>query len=378
MVDLEQAVQLDESFASAWAYLSVASEYGQRLSVDEAERARLQTRATEAAERALGLEPNLPEALYAMALQGSRAPDARLRVEEDIGYLERALTVKPNGPTILRELGLRYELLGQIDEAARYADQAVELEPRSALFQLRASTYSRLLRDFDAAELRVRLAASLSSDTPLARSLLVREGLSLELARGGGVVRAEEIFREAQPRLAPTDMLGILGDFPELLASGDFENLVLSLSASASDPALRCDCFMLKAWAHEIAGRSAQARVYWDSLSAGAVVRENSLWEVPNEDRDRYREASILARAGRPEAAATLLQQDPAPGSGDRHDTRFQRAVAYAALGDVETAVQDLRYLLSVPSEVTAASLRDRLMWRPIRDHPSFRVLTGG
>jgi thioredoxin-like negative regulator of GroEL len=108
------------------------------------------------------------------------------------------------------------------------------------------------------------------------------------------------------------------------------------------------------------------------------VVRENSLWEVPNEDRDRYREASILARAGRPEAAATLLQQDPAPGSGDRHDTRFQRAVAYAALGDVETAVQDLRYLLSVPSEVTAASLRDRLMWRPIRDHPSFRVLTGG
>ena len=48
------------------------------------------------------------------------------------------------------------------------------------------------------------------------------------------------------------------------------------------------------------------------------------------------------------------------------------------ALGDAEAAVQELRHLLSVPSEVTLASLRDRLLWDPIRDQRSFQALLGG
>jgi hypothetical protein len=66
------------------------------------------------------------------------------------------------------------------------------------------------------------------------------------------------------------------------------------------------------------------------------------------------------------------------PSAGDRHDTHYERAAAYAALGDVEAAVQELRHLLSVPSEVTTASLRDRLVWEPIRDDPSFQALLEG
>ena len=45
---------------------------------------------------------------------------------------------------------------------------------------------------------------------------------------------------------------------------------------------------------------------------------------------------------------------------------------------DVEAAVQELVHLLSVPSEVTTASLRDRLVWDPIRDDPSFQALLEG
>jgi len=375
---LEAAVRMDASFVVAWAYLSGALEWSQRLTANEVERAELQRRAADAAERALGLDSELPEALYAMAFQGSRAPDAPLRADEDIGLLERALTARPNGAGILRELGLRYEILGEIDEAARYADRAVELEPRSALFQLKASAYSRLLRDFDEAERGLRLAASLSSDAPLTTALLVRERISLELARGGGLARAAEIFREGRPRLTRSHMLGMLGDFPELMASGEFEGLVLSLSPSASDPDLRCTCYRLKAWAHEIADRTDAAQIYWDSLSAETSGPGDPLLELPNADRDRFREATLLARAGRMDAAAALLQEDLAPGASDRHDTRYERAVAYAALGDVEPAVQELRHLLSVPSEVTRASLRDRIVWDPIRDHPSFRALLGG
>ncbi len=160
--------------------------------------------------------------------------------------------------------------------------------------------------------------------------------------------------------------------------SGEFDALVLSLSPSATDPDLRCACYRLKAWAHEIDDRSDVARIYWDSLSAEPTGPGNPLLEIPNADRDRFRDAWVLARAGRIDPAAALLQEELAPGGGNRHDTRYERAAAYAALGAVEPAVQELRHLLSVPSEVTTASLRDRIVWDPIRDHPSFRALLGG
>jgi len=301
-----------------------------------------------------------------------------LRVEEDISRLERALVVMPSGPGILRELALRYEFLGEIDQAARYASEAVELDPRSAQFQIRASMYSRLLRDFDEVEVHLRLADSLSSDAPLALAFLVREHISLELARGGGVARVADIFRGVEPQLDRADVLTILEDFPELMVSGEYEDLLRALSPSAGDSDLRCTCYRIKAWGHEIAGRSDAARIYWDSLTADPRRRGQRPWELPNADRDRLVEATVLARAGRVEDARALLQEEPIPGFADRHETHYERAAAYATLGDAEAAVQELRYLLSVPSEVTLASLRDRLVWDPIRDQPSFQALVGG
>jgi len=375
---LEEAVRMDSSFDIAWAHLAVALEWSQRLTTDEIERTELRARAGEAAERAFGLDPDSPESLFAMAFRGSRGPGMGLRVEEDISRLERALVVMPSGPGILRELALRYEFLGEIDQAARYASEAVELDPRSAQFQIRASMYSRLLRDFDEVEVHLRLADSLSSDAPLALAFLVREHISLELARGGGVARAADIFRAVEPELVRADVWAILEDFPELMVSGEYEDLLQALSPSAGDSDLRCTCYRIKAWGHEIAGRSDAARIYWDSLTADPRRRGQRPWELPNADRDRLVEATVLARAGRVEDARALLQEEPIPGFGDRHETHYERAAAYAALGDAEAAVQELSHLLSVPSEVTLASLRDRLVWDPIRDQPSFQALVGG
>jgi len=192
------------------------------------------------------------------------------------------------------------------------------------------------------------------------------------------VARVAEIFREEQARLTRADMLATLGEFPELMRSGEYEDLVLALSPSADDPDLRCTCYRIKAWTHEIAGRSDTGRIYWDSLSTDAVRPTQRLWVLPNVDRDRLEEATILARAGRVEEATRVLEEGVTPGSGDLHDARHRRAAAYAALGDVEAAVEELRHLLSVPSEVTLATLRDRLVWDPISDDPSFRALLGG
>ena len=377
---LERAVRLDPRFAVAWAYLSVALEWSQRLASEAGERIALQRRVEDAAERAWLLNPDLPESLYAKAFQGSRAPNARERAAADIALLERALTLKPSGAEILRELALRYELLGEIEEAARYANRAVGLEPRSAVSQLRAAIYSRLRRDFEEASHRVRLAASLASDAPLAAAAIVSERLTLELARGGGVARARNILREQLPLLDRSAVVSILSEFPELLTTnGEFADLALSPTPTVDDPDLRCTCYELRAWAQDIAGNSESAKALWDSLSMmGETATAIHRGEMPNTDRDRFRQAAILARAGHETAARVLFEEELPPGSEARHDTRFARAVAHAALGDADSAVAELRYLLSVPSEVTTATLRDRLIWAPIRDHPSFQALLGG
>ncbi len=104
----------------------------------------------------------------------------------------------------------------------------IEIDPRSAQFQIRASIYSSLLRDFDEAETHVQLADSLSSDAPLALAMLVRERLLLVLA--------------------------------------------LALSPSADDPDLRCTWNRNKAWAQEIAGRLKGAQIYRAPLCRGTDV----------------------------------------------------------------------------------------------------------
>ena len=110
----------------------------------------------------------------------------------------------------------------------------------------------------------------MASDAPLALTMLVRERVLLELARGGGAAGAAEVFRAKEPQLTRADVRLMLGEFPELLRGGEFEDFVAALSPSADDPALRCRCYRIKAWNHEVAGRPDAARIYWDSLATGS------------------------------------------------------------------------------------------------------------
>jgi len=56
-------------------------------------------------------------------------------------------------------------------------------------------------------------------------------------------------------------------------------------------------------------------------------------------------------------------------------DVRRRWAQAYAELGDVEGAVEQLEILLASPSLVTIYTLEDRWTWEPIRDHPAFHAM---
>jgi hypothetical protein len=50
-------------------------------------------------------------------------------------------------------------------------------------------------------------------------------------------------------------------------------------------------------------------------------------------------------------------------------------ALIYTRVGEVELAIDELDYLLSIPSKFSVSVLRLDPRWDPLRDHPRFQEL---
>jgi TolB-like protein/Tfp pilus assembly protein PilF len=127
----ERAVQLDPKFALAWAGLAqthvwdcnYATEGGQKGFNDHL------TAARDAVERALALEPDLPEALF---------PRAMIETNFDYNWksaaetLRKALALAPQDPALLMEAGNLASARGENTQARDLFRRAVALDPVNA------------------------------------------------------------------------------------------------------------------------------------------------------------------------------------------------------------------------------------------------------
>jgi len=122
----QQAVTLDPSFALAWAYLSCAQSLIYWAGSDSTP-ARLAS-AKNAADRALALDPNLPEAHLALGYYryyGLRDFSGALA---EFQIAEKSL---PNNVDVLMAIGFIQRRLGHWDELIAASRRVVELDPRN-------------------------------------------------------------------------------------------------------------------------------------------------------------------------------------------------------------------------------------------------------
>jgi len=244
-----------------------------------------------------------------------------------------------------------------------------------------AAQAARFFRKFD--ESRGYLdAARATARNPADLNAILSESLWYDLATGGGVDGTKRIFRAALEsrgeNFSPAVIGGWIYAWPELLVGGEYDALIQRLSADSEDPGYRCDCYATKAWMHRVAGRPAEARVYWELLNE--AERDIPQLASSFDEADwRGRRARNLARAGHPDEARAELEAAMAVdlSAFESVSIRRRRAQTYAELGEVDKAVEDLEFLLSVPSLVTYYTLRDRLTWAPIRDLPAFQAMLG-
>lgn len=127
---LERAIELDPSLAAAYAEL--ASAYVTRLAYVTPDATReLEEQAFAAAEKALALDQNVPEAYLARGdLLWTHSH--RFAHERAVQEFRRALSLNPNSDQAHRRLARVFVHLGFFEEALRHADTALRINPSNA------------------------------------------------------------------------------------------------------------------------------------------------------------------------------------------------------------------------------------------------------
>jgi TolB-like protein len=364
----EEAVRLDPSFVLAWAYLSIAQSLSYWLGYD-ASAARLSA-AKEAVDRAVALDPNLPETHLALGYHRYYGERDFAGALTEFHQAEEGL---PNNSHVARAIALIHRRLGHWDEAVAGLKRAVELDPRNvAASSLLAFTY-RVQRRFP--------EALATADRILA----------LEPNNSTALWIKASVFWSIDDLASVEAMLSNPGTYPFTRGMqalfqrryAEATDLFSKGLANTPEEDKRQVLFRL-GLSQQRAGDVAAARATYQRLAAD--VRQ----ELEKVARDSFQAANLhgdlgLAYAGLGEAGSAITEGQKAvamhPTAKDAlegPEEEQKLAGIYALLGDADDAILILKRLLQVPyggTPITPAWLRLDPVWDQIRNDPRFQEL---
>lgn len=370
----ERALAHDPEFALAYAALSEVHGVMHWLGYDPPQLRLAEQR--EAAEAALRLAPELPQAHRAMGLWhyfGRRDWAAAL------AEYEIALRGLPSDPLLVSDIGYVHRRLGNWDQALAAFERAAELNPLDTdlLVDLGAGTY-RVTRRYPAAVRTHERALTLAPDFHLAavhkawthvewrgeldtlRTVLdtIPSDANLGWLGSTAAQRAELLLFERDPARLLEHLEGVRPEFLEWF------RIYMPKSLYA-------------AWAHRLRDDQAAASLAF----AAAAERLDSLpLDLQADWRVHAARGLVLAGLGHREEAlaeASWLQQSVIY----RKDALLgphlaeQRAWILAQAGEAEAALDEVGRLLAGPAWFSVHVLRLDPRWDPIREHPGFHAL---
>jgi TolB-like protein/DNA-binding winged helix-turn-helix (wHTH) protein/tetratricopeptide (TPR) repeat protein len=156
----ERATNLDPSWAPAWVGLSRARYWQANIGLVPTQEG--QQLARDAVERALTLDPNLPEANVQMG---------RIKRQVDFDFagadssIQRAVALEPGIPENIGQAAFMAQLFGRFDEALTLDRQALELDPLNAESWERLAENRFFAGQLDEAVADSRKALELNADT---------------------------------------------------------------------------------------------------------------------------------------------------------------------------------------------------------------------
>jgi TolB-like protein/Tfp pilus assembly protein PilF len=370
----ERAVRLDPNFALAVARSSLLQSWIVHTFDPTRER---REKARTLAERALQLQPDLPEAHLAVGYSyyyGDNNYDAALREFE---IAQRGL---PNESDAYLAIGAIQRRQGKWAESTANLEKAVSLNPKD-IWPLQNLTFNyAMLRNYDVANKTIDRA--LAIDPNALEPLEVKSKLAI--AEKGDFSVAEKSFeavksipmtdeQKAKAASERADVFILERKYREGLQEAESlpDDMLASFSKGLGGK------YYLVGFARKALHDEAGARAAF--LKAKSAIEEQ-LKRSPDAADARIQLAKVLAYLNEKDSALAEAQHatELLPESKDAFggpEITGGVAEVHAILGDNGRAIEILDGLLSRPSAVTVQDLKLNPIWDPLRNDPRFQGL---
>jgi serine/threonine protein kinase/Flp pilus assembly protein TadD len=363
----QEAVKLDPGFALAWARLSSAQSGSFWLGFDPSP-ARLAA-AKDAADRALALDPNLPETHLALGYYRYYGQRDFTGALAEFQQAEKGL---PNNVDVIEAIAFIQRRLGHWEEAISEWRRAIELDPHDInAYHALGVTYWCLRRFPEALATVDRILAWEPTYGPALE-------LKLHVFWATGDLQAVEPLL-ANPGIEP-DLRGKQALFQRRYAAA-IEMLSSAVAAETKRGEPSYDEKLLIGLSQQRVGDVAAARATYEK--AAQDFRRKLEKVAPGSAGEAKLHAVLgLAYAGLGEAVSAVAEGQKAmameptfkdPFEGPSREENMARI--YALLEDAGHAIPILKRLLQIPYSLTPALLRLDPVWDQIRNDPRFQEL---
>jgi TolB-like protein/Flp pilus assembly protein TadD len=367
----EQATKLDPNFAAAFAGLSMVESWAYHT-FDPTPPRREKARA--AANEALRLQPDLPEAHLALGFSYYYGDRDYERALAEFDVAKRGL---PNEAQAYMAIGAIQRRQGKWAESTANLEKAAALDPKNGSLLLNLAFSYMATRNYDAADKILDRGIEAAPQSFFERAL---KGW-LAIIRKGDFAVAEKALALVPPGIDPDGLVTLIRawlltlqrKFPEALQLvHQFPGKTLTGRSSAPCPTL-----FLEGELYWYQGDKVKAQAAFETAR---IVAEQLVQESPDDAARHGQLGMVLAGLGRKEEAikegkraVELLPE--AQDALDGPEVAVVLAQIYAWTGEHDRAFELLDHLLQVPSSLTVPILKLDPVWDALRNDPRFQAL---
>jgi serine/threonine-protein kinase len=365
-----RAIELDSSFALAYAELSLAHIWLFHHFVDPTDERLELARAS--VDEALAIDPDLPAAH--MALGHYHYWGAEPDLESALAEFRAVARAEPNNAYARTLVAVLEASQGEWDEALVNAAIAADLDPREPEWAVNAGWFHLLARRYADAERYLDRAISLAPDLSEAY-----EGkITLYLNWVGDTTRARRVVNEMTAHVTPGEVaIALVEVAPMLVMGGEYDVLFEALTPGSISGPLPFYYLQTRAEFNRIRGRDVRARAYSDSLLTEVEHMPSERAGDPVVEMFRARAYAGLGRTEEALASAARIESLLEESQDALVAGTMERSLIwiYALVGDYESAVRHTESMLSVPSLVSVPYLRVEQFPGELQSHPGFQQL---
>ena len=367
----EQATKLDPNFAAAFAGLSMVESWAYH-SFDPLPARREKART--AANEALRLQPDLPEAHLALGFSYYYGDRDYERALAEFEIAKRGL---PNEAQAYMAIGAIQRRQGRWVESTANLEKAAQLDPKNSSVLLNLGYNYMATRNFEAADKifdrGIEAAPESFGSAALKSELAIRWKGDLSVAEKELASVPQGIDPQGLVTLGRAGVLTLQRKFKEALrVIQQFRGETLLVSASTT-----CPKASLEGTLYSYLDDKANAH---SAFERARIIAEGLVRESPDDAARHGQLGLILAGLGQKDAAVAEGKRavELLPESQDAFEGPEITAVLaqiYAWTGEHDQAFGLLDHLLVVPNGITVPGLKLDPIWDPLRKDPRFQAL---